>query len=748
MARLSAAIKVDAVRETPGTGTDTATLRRVLLIDADDGGRDMTRGLLKLALRGQVEIGECGTLADGIASLEGRWRDAGARAFDCVLLDCDLDGVQVPESLHRIAERCGGELPCPVIVLNGSDGAARAEAVFGAGAQDRIAKQWLSPPFLRRVLENAIERFALERRDREQRTALAEANDRLRRAGEAARIGHWRFDSASGTAEVDERCAALFGLSVEAHRVPGRSFERIHPDDRQAVLDAFARAAADDDVRYEAEFRVVLPDGEIRWLEGLGDAVRDDRGDVIAFTGVNWDVTRQRDAEASARRSLDLVRRTIDEVPFFVAVAEPDGTIRFINRTALVAGRLDESQVVGRRMHELAYWRHDPATVERMRRSVERAAGGEVDGGEFRYDAGDGTLRIAEHRSAPMLDADGEVTAVVLSGVDVTDRVESEAKRTLALEAADMGTWEIALPSQTVTWDERCRALFGLEGRGQLGLREAVGYIHSADRARVARAYTDALDPATAGEYDQEYRVAVPGRTISWVRVVGRAVFGAGAGGERVPERVRGVLFDVTDRRAAQARLREREAFNRALMEGSPDCVKVLDLDGRVLHMNGPGVTMMGYDRLDEIVGRAYAECYEGEHRKRVEGCVARAAAGETAETEAFGTTARGLERWWNVAVGPVQDGGEVARLLCVSRDVTARRGDEERLRRSVAEAERANAAKDHFLAVLSHELRTPLTPVLAAAAELVNRPDLPADVREDLAHDPPQRRARRSADG
>ena len=55
-------------------------------------------------------------------------------------------------------------------------------------------------------------------------------------------------------------------------------------------------------------------------------------------------------------------------------------------------------------------------------------------------------------------------------------------------------------------------------------------------------------------------------------------------------------------------------------------------------------------------------------------------------------------------------------------------------MRRSMEEAERASAAKDHFLAVLSHELRTPLTPVLAAAGELARREDLPADVREDLA--------------
>ncbi|MEO8043579.1 MAG: ATP-binding protein [Spartobacteria bacterium] len=69
------------------------------------------------------------------------------------------------------------------------------------------------------------------------------------------------------------------------------------------------------------------------------------------------------------------------------------------------------------------------------------------------------------------------------------------------------------------------------------------------------------------------------------------------------------------------------------------------------------------------------------------------------------------------------------ARLLATSLDKT--RGE---LRRSLVEAQRANAAKDRFLAVLSHELRTPLNPVLMAASAMETDPNIPSEIRADIS--------------
>ena len=291
----------EELTDNEATSATPPALRRVLLVDADDGGRDVTRGLLELALRGSVQIVESADVDEAIGLIASRCGSDGAAMFDCVMLDGDMSGVDLPGALRRMADTCGGEMPCPVIVLTGSDGAVGAEAVFGAGAHDRLAKQWLSPPFLSRVLENAVERFAMQRRSREQAAALRAANERLRLASEAAGLGYWRFDPSTDTAEVDAACAALFGLTADAMAKPGVPLSVILPDDRAAVATAL-QVAADDNDRSQVEFRGVHASGAVRWLAGLGNAIRDDAGQVVAFTGVNWDITeRNRDEERVLR---------------------------------------------------------------------------------------------------------------------------------------------------------------------------------------------------------------------------------------------------------------------------------------------------------------------------------------------------------------------------------------------------------------------------------------------------------------
>ena len=87
-----------------------------------------------------------------------------------------------------------------------------------------------------------------------------------------------------------------------------------------------------------------------------------------------------------------------------------------------------------------------------------------------------------------------------------------------------------------------------------------------------------------------------------------------------------------------------------------------------------------------------------------------------------------------SITVSPIKDsGGNVIGASKVGRDITERKRAEERLHAAKIAAERANQAKDDFLAVLSHELRTPLTPALAAASYLAEHEELPPHLREEV---------------
>lgn len=145
------------------------------------------------------------------------------------------------------------------------------------------------------------------------------------------------------------------------------------------------------------------------------------------------------------------------------------------------------------------------------------------------------------------------------------------------------------------------------------------------------------------------------------------------------------IARDITDRQRAEETLRASEEFNRSLMDASADCIKVLDMEGRVRHINALGLCLMEIDDFGPLWGQAWSVLWPAEVREDLERAVAVASGGSNYSFEAFCPTAKGSPRWWDVTVSPVRDapGGPVVRLLSVSRDITARKQAEEKLRES-----------------------------------------------------------------
>ena len=122
-----------------------------------------------------------------------------------------------------------------------------------------------------------------------------------------------------------------------------------------------------------------------------------------------------------------------------------------------------------------------------------------------------------------------------------------------------------------------------------------------------------------------------------------------------------------------------------SLMEATPDCVKVLDLEGRLLHMNTPGRCAMEIDDFSSVADKKWWTLWPEEARQSIEQSLANAIRGEASSFEAFCPTFKGTPKWWDVSVSPVRDvsTGKIEQLLTVSRDVTYRKGIENDLQLS-----------------------------------------------------------------
>jgi PAS domain S-box-containing protein len=140
-----------------------------------------------------------------------------------------------------------------------------------------------------------------ERRLAEQ--ALRSADQRAALAARSAGIGTWEVDFETSGERWDEQMFRLRGLSPRPQ--PPQRAERLallHPDDRERNVDASAQAMRERwPLRYE--FRVLLPDGSVRWLASRSIAVSDGQGRTSRRIGVNWDVTDAKEAEAARQQT-------------------------------------------------------------------------------------------------------------------------------------------------------------------------------------------------------------------------------------------------------------------------------------------------------------------------------------------------------------------------------------------------------------------------------------------------------------
>ncbi len=122
---------------------------------------------------------------------------------------------------------------------------------------------------------------------------------------DAAGIGSFDWDLGTGRLEWDDRMLEIFGYDRVSWPGTIEAFaERLHPDDATRTLEAL-RHAIDTQGEYDAEFRVVLPTGETRWVQGRGRALADEAGTSVRLLGAGYDTTEHRHADARVARVLE-----------------------------------------------------------------------------------------------------------------------------------------------------------------------------------------------------------------------------------------------------------------------------------------------------------------------------------------------------------------------------------------------------------------------------------------------------------
>ncbi len=381
----------------------------------------------------------------------------------------------------------------------------------------------------------------------------------------------------------------------------------LHPDDAKEVLaGSLAGEARLEPFTLEGRFR--RHDGEWRWLRAISRPSWDANGKHDGFIGVAFDITDTKTVELALREREAQLSALIGQTTAGFAQVDTSGVFTLVNdRFCEIVGR-SRDELMHLKMQQITH----PDDLVRNIPMFERAV---RDGTPYtlekRYVRPDGSIVWVNNSVSVIRREGGEPYGVLAVTIDITDRRRSEAALRknaesvrLAIQGAGMATWEAELPLLDGEWSPNRFDMLGYQRPANMRGRfeEWLDRIHFEDIALVREAIERCRRDGTS--FAIEYRILrADNGAERWLQTHGSRIDDP----HGVPSRLVGVSFDITERKRAEADLRDSEWRFRTIFEQANDYIFTSDLNQRVTSCNPAVCAALGYTP-EEALGRSFAD--------------------------------------------------------------------------------------------------------------------------------------------
>ena len=260
---------------------------------------------------------------------------------------------------------------------------------------------------------------------------LGDSERKLEEAQRLTHVGYWDRDLDTDRITWSDESYRIYGVPIEESVITfDRVQELIHREDRAMVLETLS-AALRGRVRYEAEFRVIRPDGDVRILHGQGDVTRDESGRPRRMFGTVQDITERKRAEEELRVAETRFRTYVDHATDALFVHDDQRKVVDVNRQACESLGYTREELIGMMPADF-----DPVlgvdTAFIQRKMKERLDAGEVFAFETSHRRKDGTFFPVEVRVRPFWHGGRRFGLALVRDITERKRAEETLRQTEA----------------------------------------------------------------------------------------------------------------------------------------------------------------------------------------------------------------------------------------------------------------------------------------------------------------------------
>ncbi|HLK04599.1 MAG TPA: PAS domain S-box protein [Candidatus Acidoferrum sp.] len=579
-------------------------------------------------------------------------------------------------------------------------------------------------------LRVAARTHELEQEIAEKRRAersLRDSEELFRTVSEAAPVGIYRSDLMGNASYMNEALREIFGLTRD--EATGQGWVgRIHPEDRDSFL-LNRNEAMKAGIDFAASYRILRPDGSLRWAESKAQPLRTDEGKLLGYVGVVQDVTQRHLAEERLREKSTYLTTLLDVCPIGIVAENENGKIELSNPAFQELFGYSAQELLGQSIDDLL----SPGELHEQAHTLTQ----QVLSGTIVHQS-----VVRRHKSGMPVEVDAYGVPFVSDGVlrgqfvlyqDISERVR--AQRALRQSEEMFRTLTAAAPVGIFRTDNEGAALY-LNEKWQtmtgLSSEEAAGFgwtkaMHPDDLEWVVARWKDTV--ARRDEFREGYRYRDREGGTVWVEAIARPVLGT----DNKAAGYVGIIQDVSERVKREAEIKRSEERFRTLSAVAPVGIVLMEEDGKFNYVNEQYLRMTGLTH-EEAMANAWRRAIHPEDIEKLEQIRNESLAHKLDYTMDYRYLRKDGTVVWahSVARGFRQKVGGRRGYVVVIQDVTERHLSEERLRRAKEAAEAANKAKSEFLANMSHEIRTPMNGILGMT-ELALETELHPEQREYL---------------